>query len=538
MSQRRVVLLSLLLACIATAAAWTPADLVRAWEDYADSKPLPGENAITAVDVRRNPSGDWFARIDYFFTGYPGHESITVLQKVSRGPGNPVVNGYGVGVRPERGRQSVFVRLSRHPDEQIRRTEEVVVRMGPVSKTVAQRIEWPDFATMVREREFAVNPPEKMLDKAIALVDTNDVPQLREARVLLQELLQRHPAMDQAYLELARVAMKTNWGPEGLQQAEALIGSARQIRPDGANAKILLAYVYAHQKRFKESEPLLVEASHTDTKNLWLWANWGDLYRLQDRTADALAKYREAVARPRTGDPNDRARIHAYDWILRLMDPRDLDGIEAVHKRRIADYGAAGCPGLTYARFLVLQRGDAEAAEAAVQLSGDPDCDEGRELRGFTRYLRWANAKEPDRAEALRRARAIAPVTARLLYTFAAHDRLLPVAKQLLAAGEKVDMKDNRQFNALGYALGGRDLATARRLLAMGARPATPVGPEEMPVALLPVLSRDLEAIRLLQRHGVDYTQLRFQGTTALDHARQIGDAGLLQVLDPRSGRL
>jgi hypothetical protein len=263
-----------------------------------------------------------------------------------------------------------------------------------------------------------------------------------------------------------------------------------------------------------------------------------DLYRLQGRSDEALAKYREAVARPKTRDPNDRARIYAYDWILRLLDPRDLDAVEALHKQRIADYGSAGCPGLTYARFLVLQRGDPDAAEAAVHQSGDPDCDEGRELRRFARYLRWANAKGPERDEALRRARAVAPVTARLLYTFAAHDRMLPVAKQLLAAGEKVDMKDNRQFNALGYALGSSDLATARRLLVLGARPATPVGPEAMPVALLPVLSRDLEAIRLLQRHGVDYAQIRFQGMTALEHARQIGDGKLLQVLDPRSGRL
>jgi hypothetical protein len=59
-----------------------------------------------------------------------------------------------------------------------------------------------------------------------------------------------------------------------------------------------------------------------------------------------------------------------------------------------------------------------------------------------------------------------------------------------------------------------------------------------MPVALLPVFSRDAGAIRLMQRSGIDYTKLRFQGATAIDYARSQGDDKLLQLLDPKSGRL
>ena len=79
---------------------------------------------------------------------------------------------------------------------------------------------------------------------------------------------------------------------------------------------------------------------------------------------------------------------------------------------------------------------------------------------------------------------------------------------------------------------------SAGRLLALGARTDALVGSEQMPVALLPVLSGDLAAIQLLQRAGVDYSQLRFRGASALDFARQKGDEQLLRVLEPSSRRL
>lgn len=37
---------------------------------------------------------------------------------------------------------------------------------------------------------------------------------------------------------------------------------------------------------------------------------------------------------------------------------------------------------------------------------------------------------------------------------------------------------------------------------------------------------------------GVDYTKLKHEGITAIEHAREIGDQGLLHALDPKSGAL
>ena len=59
-----------------------------------------------------------------------------------------------------------------------------------------------------------------------------------------------------------------------------------------------------------------------------------------------------------------------------------------------------------------------------------------------------------------------------------------------------------------------------------------------MPAALIPVLTRDFDTIRLLQRSGVDYRKLSYQDTTAVEYARKQGDAKLLQLLDPKAGAL
>jgi hypothetical protein len=49
------------------------------------------------------------------------------------------------------------------------------------------------------------------------------------------------------------------------------------------------------------------------------------------------------------------------------------------------------------------------------------------------------------------------------------------------------------------HALQNEELAAARRLLDLGARADAPVGEEDMPVALLPVVQIGIEAVRMLK---------------------------------------
>jgi hypothetical protein len=59
----------------------------------------------------------------------------------------------------------------------------------------------------------------------------------------------------------------------------------------------------------------------------------------------------------------------------------------------------------------------------------------------------------------------------------------------------------------------------------------TPVGATGLPVALLPVLNADADAVRMLRQSGVNYSKITFRGATALEIAKRIGDPALIDAL-------
>ena len=117
------------------------------------------------------------------------------------------------------------------------------------------------------------------------------------------------------------------------------------------------------------------------------------------------------------------------------------------------------------------------------------------------------------------------------LYMLATSDHTLPAAKQLIASGEPVDQQDNDKQTALAYALQKEDLEAAKRLMQLGARADALVGYERMPVALVPVMEGNVEAVRMMQKAGVDYSKLRFQDMSALDIAKASGNDEIVELL-------
>jgi tetratricopeptide (TPR) repeat protein len=512
--------------------------------------PLPGQNTVSGLQVSQAPDGKWMAAFEYFYTGEPigGMLQVVLLDQgrslaASAPAPSTVTTSYKVA---QRGGHRMSVEIQRPHGEAAVTTGQVMVQLNAggrllASQQVDRNIDWPDWQSWFRERELARKTPQQVLDDAVKLIDTGDRTALAKAKQLLERLIAKDTQFDAGYVELARVAMKTNWGPEGLRQAEDLLSSALQIRPDSVNAKILLGYVYAHQGRHKPAEALFAEAAQTDTRNLWLWANWGEVLAMQGKLEPAVQKYREAVTRPRTHDTYDRARLDAYERLLALLHKRqDLDGMEALHKQRAQEFGPGSCHSASYARFMLQQRGDAAAAITLARQAVEGSCSRpfAREALGLAHYVAWAGATGTARDEALHQARVFLPAGPRLLYQLAASERTVVALRQLKAAGESLDLRDNYRFTALAYALQEQDLDTARRLLRLGARPDAAIGPDDMPVALLPVISGDIAAIRLMQQFRVDYAKLRHQGATAVDHAKRIGDRRLLEALTPQSGAL
>ncbi|HEY1228962.1 MAG TPA: hypothetical protein VGF26_16755, partial [Ramlibacter sp.] len=548
--QRPVLLLALLHGFVMAAHAGPQGSPPTSGPSLQESmgEALPAKNAITSVQVDQAADGGWMVTVAYEYTGVPKNARLEIKQQVTQAEANvdPVpYRAAGVALVP--GRHRVQLALKAPGDEADRFTQSVSAEMWDMGQTVfasaevARRFEWPNASAKQLDAEVASKAPQVLIARAIRLIDTDHPVALGQAKALLERLLQRHPKEDQAYVELARVAMKTNWGPDGLRDAEQLIKSALQLRPDSANAKILLGYVHANQRRYRESDALFEQASRTGTSNLWLWTNWGESLLAQGRPDLALKKLHKAVEHPPTKDTNDRARQQAYSSLIRIAaEAGSVEQADALHRQRRAEYPDVVCFGLAHARFLVTVRGDGPGAETVLKGLPSATCDagDGRLLLTQARYLSWANAKQPQRAEALRLARVAMPVGPQLFYALAESDTTAAAAKQLVGAGEQVTMKDNQGMDALAYALGAGNTAAARRLLAIGARTDALVGPEQMPVALVPVLSADAAGVELMQRAGVDYSQVRFRGMTALQIARQQGDERLVRALTSSPRRL
>lgn len=554
-SKRTVVLMSVLLVVLAGVFAWPHAERLyfkQAAPAFAPPPTAPapvGENKLTGLTVTQDPGGKWIANVDYEYSGQPRgvmvHVSQLVLGVGPDGRSNMVESAQAARV----GKHRISVEIRNlYPDFKLV-TEKVSVEFVEITHGVKQlailevhqRIQWPDPLVTEVERAIATGKIQAVVDRAVGLIDSEDSVKLGKARVLLELIVEKAPGTDAAFVELARVAMRSNWNATGLREAETLLHSALQIRPDSLNAKVLLGYVHAHQGRYKEAEALFAQAAAGNPPNLWLWANWGEVLAMQGKMEPAIAKYREAIARPPTRDTYDRARWDAYAHLLVLLQRRDdVDGIQALLQQQAKEYPDQRCFAVNHARFLVLQRGDIAAAVAALQEGSSRDCDtsRSREVRGLGYYVAWAQSEGADGGDALRQARALAPVGPNLFYALASTDRGAAVARKLLQSGESLHVRDNLEVDALGYALRNGDERVTRRLLRLGANPVAEQGADKMPAAMIPVLTRDFAAIRLLQRSGVDYRKLRFQGTTAIEVARTQGDTKLEQVLDPKADSL
>jgi tetratricopeptide (TPR) repeat protein len=498
------------------------------------TSPSPGGNSISGLNAKQDQDGNWLVEFDYVFTGKPKTAVFRIEVTPQSGTTTAAFNGsVGRLFPPESGAHHVLTSL-RYPGEGT--SDQIIVTMAGAS---------PDGKVLASQRINKVitwpTQDEKDFDTAYDMIDNGSRELLRQARLTLERLIAKNPDFDPGYVELARIAMKANWGPEGLHQAETLLDSALKIRPDSVNAKILLGYVYTHQHRFREAEHLFVDAARSNPPNLWLWANWGELLAMRGDFDQAVAKYRQVVSQPMSSSRNFRARQDAYSHLLQLLEMRrDFDGMEELYKQRIKEFGPSSCFSADYARFKLDVRGDAQGAIDLARGALNLNCQDApsRQILGLASYVKWAESDGKESIEALNEARIFLPAGPMVLYLLASRDSTMSAAKKLISTGEMIDQKDNNEMTALALALEMGKLDAVARLLSLGARPDALVSTEEIPVALLPVLERDVAAIGVMQRAGVDYSKVRYRGATALDFAKQIGDDALLKVLTPKENKL
>jgi hypothetical protein len=207
--------------------------------------------------------------------------------------------------------------------------------------------------------------------------------------------------------------------------------------------------------------------------------------------------------------------------------------MEAIYKQQIQEFGPGSCYSDGYSRFLLEVRGDPQAAIDIANQALNNNCDDrgSRQILGLASYVKWAQSKGAAREAALSQARAFLPVGADAFYRLASGDRTAAALKQLLAEGEKIDQKDDDHMTALALAFQDNNHEAAARLLKLGAQPGLAIGDEGMPLALLPIMSGDVEGVHVLQRAGYDYSKFRYHGGTAIQIARASGNEEVVNAL-------
>ena len=375
-------------------------------DSITQTEPLEGEDEIRNISIKPVGHHRYTVEVDYRFRGdfNPGWLRASALQTPSSSPLGNISGQYNI----RQGVNTATLPLWRDASNSVAHSTRIVrvemldkLRNRVVaSKDLEYPIDWPQLGYAPKPTQDMHKDVDTLYKEAVAEIDSSTKTSLQNARVKLENIISKDAGFLPVYPELARYHMKTNWGPEGLRQAERALVSGLEIDPDHANSHVLIGYVYAHQGRYQEANDAFVKANHIGTDNLWLWANWGELLLMQGQVADSIEMYSKAVDSKRPYNTYDRARKDAYKHLInihRLGD--DVEKENELHLKRIAEYGTEVCFPFYYATFRKNYFDDADIVLKYAKQALDANCQYTTQIRkvlGIAYYSKWITATTPE----------------------------------------------------------------------------------------------------------------------------------------------
>lgn len=502
--------------------------------------PLSGKNEIKDITITKDENGFHFAKIKYFYRG-DGYRAFMNVKALNTS--QQEANQYVYPTNLERGEHELSVEVQRAWNT----TDEVVTRQILVNMTVGAAkadekildyaIEWPDIQTYYQKKEMLKKTTDQLYREAVTLIDNGSDDSITAAKRSLEALLLKDSKYILAYPELARVAMKSNWGPEGLKQAESYLNTGLQLDPNNANVNVnvLLGYVYVHQKRYEEAEAKFTNAEKVGTKNLWLWTNWGQSLDHQKKPQLAKEKYLVAINSPKAYDSHDRAKIEAYRLLgLLLEKEKNYSELDVIYKKRAEEFEKYSCYYADYGQLRLTRFGDFNGGIENAKRAIDKGCssDEARYILGMAYYTAWHNLAGSEKESALSQAGIFLPAGPQMLYELARYDETSKIIPALLKNGTSLKTEDNQKYNALAYALYADNSEAVERLVKYGAKFEDPITQYQFPVGLVAFERENLRAIKLMKNKGVNFSALKFNGMSAIDYARKLNNKDIIDVVE------
>lgn len=503
---------------------------------HADDIPC-ASNEINDVRLVPEAEGVYQVEVDYCFRP-EGKEPIFLYLVLDSAP-EPENRVHSLTHEALPGKNSVRIELNRPLEPKgAFSTNGLAVQLSEGPKVLlrehrALRIDWPAMHVYQQRRFYAQRSKDELLLLATEKIDEGTQQSFGVARQYLEKLVVDDPESSEPYVQLARLSLSEKAGAVGFSEAERYLESALQFDEKNTNALILLGRVLTNQQRYDEARAVFEKTARIGTESLWLWVNWGSLYLAQGREDEAIAMYRKAIAGNRPNNRNDRARLDAYSRLMLLFTQKQLLGeVEALHLQRISEFDIYACYFNEYAEFRLNSRADYQGAIEFGHKALEGGCAHpvARETLGLAYYLLAAEKKTGNTPEGAR-AKVYFPEGARLYYRLAKLGGEGLAYELLESYREKLDVRDQNGFSAMAYALGEKELPAARRLHAIGASLAQSVGPQDYPLAMLPIFYDYAEGVEFLIERGVDYSKMEYAGVSAIEYALRQQDPHIAQLI-------
>lgn len=481
---------------------------------------LAGENEIYNVNIVRDEAGFLQVQVDYYFTGAPSYALISAELNIPNAS-NRIIFFKSELAKIGKNSAHLEIQNPRFFDDSLTTTHEIVIclrknNVAHLKKSVPYDAEWISPQESLWKQKIANSSLDQLYKESVDLIDRGSRESIDTAETYLNQIIVKDSNFAPAYLELARIAMKNSWDEEGLFRAEKNILSSLKINSTNPNAKVLLGYVYTHQKKYKQAEENFVDAEKIGTNNLWLWANWGELYSIQNKQKDAIGKYMRAIDGVRPFNTYDRARLDAYRNLFNLLKIEiSKDQLDALYKKRADEFSSSPCFNVDYGKFKLVAYGDYESATSLTQKAIDSGCTDqkAKNTLGVAYYHSWIATEA---AGDIAKARAFYPEGAALFYELIKNPKGVKIIKKLVDGGTPLDVKDREGRTALALALFAQDSINANQLIQLGASVNILLGEEKFPISFIPLIYGDEKSIALMTTNGIDYRKVKFNGVDGI----------------------